>query len=316
MKILIADDSQVSRTVLMKRLSTLGYEMVIAEDGLQALEVLSSDDPPEIAVLDWMMPGMEGIDVCRRVRESGSDRYTYIVIVTMKEKAEEIAEGLAAGADDFIVKPFQPIELDARIRVGERLVRYAERLRRANADLAQIARTDELTSMYNRGAILERLEEEHSRHRREGRALSVLMVDVDSFKPCNDAHGHAAGDAVIRMVGDALQGACRIYDTVGRYGGDEFLMLLPAAEADNALTVAERVRERVEAGAVTVGGVRISMTVSIGAATLAPGDEWPAMQVVRAADAALYRAKHSGRNTICAATGEEYEQARHAPAAG
>jgi two-component system chemotaxis response regulator CheY len=313
MRILVADDSQVSRHMLEQQLLKLGYEVEIARDGDEAWQILSGQSAPELAVLDWMMPGQECVDVCRRVREhaGGTGTYTYIILVTMKERVEDMAIGLAAGADDFIAKPYEPVELEARLRVGERVLRFAERLRRANEDLAQLATTDTLTHLYNRGAMLDRLDEEFNRAQRDGRPISVLMIDIDGFKQANDTHGHAAGDAALRMTAESIQAACRIYDTVGRYGGDEFLVALPGADEEAAGTVAGRILQQL--GTIAVGEERFDVTVSVGSATWRNDAPHSAQATVRAADAALYRAKREGRNRVVCAQAEEYSLARNTP---
>lgn len=310
-RILIAEDSQVSRAVLEQQLRSMGYEAEIVQNGTEAWERLRQDDGPELALLDWMLPGLEGVEVCRRVREHHSDRYRYLILVTMKERTEDIAEGLAAGADDFIVKPFDPMELRARVRVGERVLRYAERLRRANDDLVRLATTDELSRLYNRGAILDRLDQEFNRHLRERRPISVLMVDIDSLKDVNDQHGHAAGDAAIRHAADAIQSACRIYDVVGRYGGDEFLVALPGASSDAAMVVAERIRSKM--GAVIVGDDRFELSASIGVASWTSDSTHTPQATIRAADSALLHAKRDGRDRSLIATEADYASAATVP---
>jgi len=190
--------------------------------------------------------------------------------------------------------------LRARLAVGERVIRYSERLRRANHDLARLATTDELTRVYNRGALLDRLDQECNRNMREQTPISLLMVDIDRFKECNDEHGHAAGDAALRMTADAIESACRIYDLIGRYGGDEFLIGLPGADEEASGVVAERIRSKL--GTISSGDARFTVTVSIGSATWRHDSKHSVQATVRAADAALYAAKRGGRDQVVIAS--------------
>ena len=243
MRILIADDESVSRRMLQVLLGKWGYDVVTAEDGDAAWENLKSPDAPRMALLDWMMPGQNGVDVCRMLRKLRPEPYTYILLLTAKDAKESVVEGLESGADDYLTKPFNPQELKARIRVGLRLLDLEDNLVQAREAMRFKATHDTLTGVWNRGAILETLEREVWRSRREGPSLGVLIADLDHFKSVNDTYGHLAGDAVLREVTKKMQADVRPYDAVGRYGGEEFLVLLPGCSGSETRDKAERLRE-------------------------------------------------------------------------
>lgn len=301
MKILLADDDRVTRRLIQSQLQRWGYEVELAEDGERAWEILASPEGPRLAVLDWMMPILDGVQVCSRLRGMNREGYTYVVLLTSKSRPEDLAAGLDAGADDFIVKPFDATELRARLKVGERVLGFSEALLKANSLLKTMALTDALTGLLNHGASLTRLEEEHARQARTGAPLTVLMADIDHFKVFNDTHGHEAGDSVLAAVAQEFRRACRPYDVIGRYGGEEFVVLLPSTATSEGLLVAERIRTGVEGAGVLYDGLVLRVTVSIGAASLEASCVCEAQTLLRAADHALYRAKAAGRNRVCLA---------------
>src|SRR5271169_489306 len=218
MRILIADDEPVSRRMLQAMLAKWGYNVVSAADGDAAWEMLKSPDPPRMALLDWMMPGQNGVDVCRALRKLRPEPYTYILLLTAKNAKESVVEGLESGADDYLTKPFHPQELKARLRVGLRLLDLEDTLVEAREAMRFKATHDALTGVWNRGTILETLEREITRSRREGASLGVLIGDLDHFKSVNDTYGHLAGDDVLREVTRRMQAEVRAYDAVGRFG--------------------------------------------------------------------------------------------------
>jgi len=242
MRILIADDEPVSRRMLQALLVKWGYEVSTAEDGDDAWRHLQVAEAPRMALLDWMMPGQNGVDVCRALRKLRPDPYTYILLLTAKDAKESVVEGLESGADDYLVKPFNPQELKARIRVGQRLLDLEDKLVQAREAMRFKAMHDVLTGVWNRGTVLEALEREVWRARREGNSLGILMVDLDHFKSVNDTYGHLAGDAVLREVTRRMHSEVRPYDAVGRYGGEEFLILLPGCTSAETRQKAERLR--------------------------------------------------------------------------
>jgi two-component system cell cycle response regulator len=304
MKVLIADDSATSRVLLKSALRRWGYQAVIAENGAQALEILESPDPPTMAILDWVMPYYTGPEVCRRVRETRREPYTYILLLTSKNTKNEVVEGLDAGADDYIVKPFDEHELRVRLRAGKRIVDLQIDLLRAREELRERANKDLLTMLPNRSAIAATLEQELVRCHRDRRSVGVILLDVDHFKKINDTYGHFVGDAVLRETANCLRHNTRPYDQVGRYGGEEFLVVLPNCDLEQATQQAERMRARLEAESVMIEGASVKVTASFGV-TVSDGSERSPDLFVRVADEALYQAKASGRNCVRSLTLQE-----------
>jgi two-component system cell cycle response regulator len=296
MRVLVAEDDLTSRLVLQKTMAKWGYEVSSVCDGNAAWEALQKPDAPALLVLDWEMPGMDGIDVCRKVRAAESGHPRYIILLTARSDTENLVAGLEAGANDYIGKPFEPAELRARVDVGRRFVELYDQLLTSQRALEYQARTDSLTQIMNRGAIMARLHEEVARTKREGATLALGVLDIDHFKQVNDTYGHAAGDQVLREVVRRLTVAFRPYDGLGRIGGEEFLVLIPGAAPEDARTVLERARQVVCATAVDYADRRIDVTVSLGGTTT-HGDE-PEDEVLIRADDALYRAKELGRNRV------------------
>jgi two-component system cell cycle response regulator len=297
MKVLIADDDPISRRLLQLALGNAGYEVVTATNGAQALHVLQGQDCPPLAVLDWMMPEVDGVEVCRAIRARGENPYVYIVLLTAKGHRSEIIEGLEAGADDYIVKPFDLQELKARLRAGKRIVELQEQLVSAGERLRVQETHDSLTGFLNRTAILETLEREFERSERMGTRMAVIMADIDHFKRINDTYGHQAGDAVLREIAERMQKTVRVYDSVGRYGGEEFLIVSPGCGSKEAQEQAERLRSIVAAGPAFFRDQALSATMSLGVAVAAHDGQVPA-ELLRLADEALYAAKNEGRDRV------------------
>ena len=278
--------------------------MVTAADGSESLRILNGEESPRLAVLDWMMPSLDGVDVCRTVRRSGHEPYVYIILLTAKGHQTEIIEGLEAGADDYITKPYDLQELKARLRAGKRILELQEQLVSAREQLRVQATHDSLTGLFNRPAILEHLEREIVRSNREKKAMAVIMADLDHFKDINDTYGHQTGDAVLQETARRMLSSCRAYDFVGRYGGEEFLVVVPTSDLQAAVELAERLRQNVSAQPVDVRGRTIPVTLSLGVATVAPGSE-QSVQMLHQADEALYAAKRAGRNRVESALSTE-----------
>ncbi len=301
MKVLIADDSATSRAMLRSALTRWGYDVVMAENGKEALDILSTDDPPPMAVLDWVMPELTGPEVCRRVRETLREPYTYILLLTSKNTKGETVEGLEAGADDYVVKPFDQHELQVRLRAGQRIIDLQLNLLQAREELRERASKDLLTMLPNRSAIAHTLENEISRCHRDHRTVGIILLDLDHFKKVNDTMGHFAGDAVLRETAVRLRSNMRPYDQVGRYGGEEFLVVLPNCDLEQAANQAERMRHRLHATTMLVDGHELQVSASFGV-TISDGSERGPDVFVRVADEALYRAKANGRNRIWSLT--------------
>jgi len=302
--VLIADDDPVSRRLLQVSLGNAGYRVVLAADGAEAIRRWNEPDCPRLAVLDWMMPVVDGVEVCRTIRRSAREPYVYIVLLTAKGHQTEIIEGLEAGADDYITKPFDLQELKARLRAGKRILELQEQLVTAREQLRIQATHDSLTGLFNRMAILEALDREVTRSNREKKPLAVIMADLDHFKDINDTHGHQAGDVVLRETARRMSASLRAYDSVGRYGGEEFLVVVPGSDLDAAVELAERLRQGVSAEAVCVAGEMIPITVSLGLAVSTVEICQPD-QLLHQADEALYAAKRAGRNRIEVASRRE-----------
>jgi diguanylate cyclase (GGDEF)-like protein len=297
-KILIADDSIVSRHLLEATLRKWGYEVVVACDGEEALAVLQRDDAPALAILDWMMPGMTGLEVCRRVRQRAREPYTYMLLLTSKSQKEDLIEGMEAGADDYITKPFDQHELQVRLRAGTRLVDLQAELLSAREALREQATKDSLTHLWNRSSILDILCRELARGQREGVPVGVVMVDLDHFKNVNDNYGHFAGDAVLCEAARRMQNGIRQYDSIGRYGGEEFLILLTGCDEETSLSQAERLRKQLAQVQMSLNETSLSISASFGVTTALPGQPWTPEELIHKADEALYMAKRLGRNRV------------------
>jgi len=314
-RVLIAEDDPISRRMLEAFMVKWGYEVVSASEGQQAWGVLQGHDAPRLAILDWMMPGKNGIEICRCIRQRKGRAYIYILLLTARGQKEDIVEGLEAGADDYVTKPFDPYELRARLRAGRRIVELQEELLEAREALRDRASRDPLTDLWNHGTILAILRKEVARASRTHAPLAVAMADIDRFKSINDTYGHPAGDAVLREASRRLRGAIRTYDSLGRYGGDEFLTVIPGCDPAAAAHFAESFRARVDRRAMETPDGLIPMTLSLGVAALDDVGDAKAETLVRIADAALYRAKNEGRNRVALATPEDIEKevAKHLP---
>src|SRR4051794_17238522 len=227
MRVLAAEDNPVFQSMLRSMLNKWGYSPIMARDGNEAWRILESENAPRLAVLDWMMPGIDGVEICRRLRSLNPEPYIYILLLTARTESQDLIEGMDAGADDYLTKPFNAHELRVRLHAGRRILDLQEELLKAREALRKQATHDGLTGLLNRTGILEKLDDELSRATRTGTPVSVLMADLDLFKSINDTRGHLAGDAVLREAARRLKAAARRYDSVGRYGGEEFLIVLP-----------------------------------------------------------------------------------------
>ena len=252
------------------------------------------------------MPGLDGVDICRRERQLARERYTYLLLLTSKTTKTDIIEGLQAGADDYVCKPVDLSELKLRLRAGCRIVNLQEKLFDACRALKQQATHDQLTDLWNRRAVNEFLVQELSRAGRDGTFVGIVLADVDHFKLINDTYGHSAGDGVLRQVARRLKSELRDYDRIGRYGGEEFLVVLPGCTTDAAVKQAERLRSAVEESPFVVSGHRLAVTISAGVAVDEGAKHGDVNSLLQSGDLALYRAKHSGRNRVELFTPESF----------
>jgi two-component system cell cycle response regulator len=302
MKVLIAEDDVVSRRLLEAMLTRWGYEVVVTRNGAEAWELLQRTDAPPIAILDWMMPEMDGVEVCRKVRQRGQEPYIYLLLLTTKGRKEDIIEGLDAGADDYLTKPFDPHELQVRLRAGKRIMTLQTELIDAREALRVQAMHDPLTGVWNRRAIIEVLGSELARSRREGLPVAVAIADLDHFKRVNDTYGHIIGDTALCEAASRMRALLRAYDAIGRYGGEEFLMVLPGCTSQDAFKLADRLRIGMSQEPVTIPGGSIEVLCSLGVAANDTVASPEPSALIQAADCALYRAKAAGRNRVELAT--------------
>ena len=316
-KVLIVDDDPAMLRLLEKYVTENGFDVLQATNGQDALELVLAEAPP-IVITDWMMPEMDGVELCRALRQHEGVRFVYIIIVTAHSEIDRVAEAFEAGVDDFITKPLRRPELVARLRAGGHIARLEddlvtrtceihrlnaemvlanEKLETANERLKRMATTDELTGLLNRRELMNRLKGMWASKERYGTIFSCIMLDIDFFKKFNDTYGHAAGDAVLRATAGVLQANVRTTDLVCRMGGEEFLILCPSVRAKEAGVCAEHVRAAVEAHDYAYDGIGLRVAVSLGVA------EWDADmtksdELLRKADDALYLSKQSGRNRV------------------
>lgn len=298
MRILLAEDDAITRRLLEAQLKKWGHDVVPCSDGQEAWDKLNTDESPKLVILDWMMPVMDGLAVSKKIREQETRPYTYIILLTAKSRKEDIVEGLEAGADDYITKPFDPQELRVRIRAAIRIVQLQEDLLEALKTSEFRATHDSLTGLWNRYAILGILEKQLARSRRDGDEIAVIMADVDHFKKINDNHGHLAGDEVLRQTARRIKDSLRPYDDVGRYGGEEFIVVLPRCDAEAAVSIAERIRLEFEKNPIVSSEGTFPVSLSFGLAITKGKDCQRTDDLIGLADDALYKAKESGRNRV------------------
>ncbi len=306
MRILIAEDDEASLLILQVAVEQLGHECLTADDGLKAWALLETT-VVDVVISDWMMPGLEGIELCRRVRAQARPEYTYFMFLTSLRDKKEIFAGIESGADDYLLKPLDFDELNLRLMVAARitalhadLTEQTQALERLNREFSEQGRTDALTQLGNRLRLDEDLVMLAARARRYRQRCCIAMCDIDFFKVYNDTHGHLAGDDVLRTVARTIKSTARNEDGVYRYGGEEFLLVLPEQSLDSALLAMERIREAVESLAIPLdrGPPARTVTISVGIADLNAGESESVARVLESADAALYRAKKAGRNNV------------------
>jgi len=297
-KILIADDDATTRMLLRTTLEKLGYQVEIACDGDQAWSALQAPEAANLAILDWLMPGVTGPDICRKLRGRKNGPYVYVILLTAMDKLNDLVQGIEAGADDYIAKPFNSQELSARLRAGRRILDLQHELLAVQTELEIRATHDGLTGHWNHAAIIERLANELDRAGREKTPVGVILFDLDHFKQVNDTCGHSVGDQVLRESAHRIKAVLRPYDLVGRYGGEEFLVVAPRCDLPSAAVVAERVRKAVCATPIVTPAGRLLITLSAGVSGATVENMREASVLIDDADRALYRAKELGRNRV------------------
>ena len=291
MKILLVEDSSIERHKMGGYLTEWGLDFFGVESGTEAVAIAEGQEPPNLVLLDWMLPGLDGTEVCRRIRTNGATApYTYIVMLTAKNRKQDLLLAMAAGADDYLAKPVDPSELRARIMVGKRILELQQRLRFA-------ATHDFLTNLLNRSEILAAIEKELSRSGREGKPTTLMMADIDHFKRINDSLGHAAGDEVLKEVARRLKSDLRPYDVVGRYGGEEFVIILPGCDLTTGARRANEIRNLVAKDPILTPFGTTTATVSVGVTAISNHTD-SVSDLLREADVCMYAAKRQGRNRV------------------
>ncbi len=297
-RILIAEDSGPPRLALERTLTNWGYQVVSCRDGACAWEELLKSDAPRLAILDWMMPGYSGPEICSMLRARQQEPYTYILLLTAKNEKEDLVEGMESGADDYIVKPWDHHELRVRVRAGLRILNLQDELVTAREAIREQAMRDSLTGIWNRRSIHDALAREQSRSSREGIPVGVIMLDIDHFKSVNDNYGHLTGDSVLQESARRLLSSVRPYDSVGRYGGEEFLVVLPGCDDLGVQSRAEGMRAAIGGRPMIIGGHSLKVTASFGVTVFNPVQQIDGSHLIRVADDALYEAKRGGRNRV------------------
>lgn len=299
MKLLVADDCKVARMMLLAITEQWGYEVVVAEDGEQAWQIMQQPDAPQLLLLDWEMPKMSGIEVCERVMAQNPENPAYIVLLTSRTESDDIVEGLSKGASDYLPKPFDSAELQVRLQVGKRMIEMQDKLNTTLQELTELASHDALTGILNRRAIMETLSKEVNRIERQDKMLFVGMCDIDHFKKINDTYGHLVGDEVIKEVAKRMKQVLREYDALGRYGGEEFLVITPVDNIDSGIIAYQRICQALSEQPIEVDGLSISVTISCGATHYSrENDKQNISTLIGRADQALYQAKDAGRNCV------------------
>ena len=299
MHVLVAEDSPVYRMLLSTHLQEWGFRQTIVNDGLEAWRVLQGATSPRLLLLDWVLPGMDGVELCRRVRsQAGEGRpYSYIVLLTGKDGKQDMLEAMQAGADDYLVTPFDEWELRARLMVGKRILELNQELVEARELMRHAATHDSLTGVMNRGEILEFLHRELERGRRNVKPVGVILADLDHFKNVNDTLGHPFGDEALKEISRRFRSCLRVYDGVGRYGGEEFLLILPGCDLMTTIIRADQIRANVGEKPVAWSRTSKNITVSMGVAC-AEAENWDVQSLLNQIDKGLYEAKRKGRNRV------------------
>jgi diguanylate cyclase (GGDEF)-like protein len=299
MRVVIAEDSPIYRALMKKYFEEWGLLCVFALDGAQAWDLLRESEIPTLALLGWVLPKMDGIELCQRIRTSlGARQYIYAILITAKDSKQDLLDAMEAGADDYLIKPFYAPELKARVLAGKRILDLQSTLLQTQESLRIAATHDALTGIKNRMEIIGVLKQELARSKRSGGSVGIMFADIDHFKSINDSMGHLAGDSVLKVVSGRLTAAVRVYDHVGRYGGEEFLVVLPDCDLKRTEGRAQELLQAVSKKAVTTSNGTRTVTVSIGIASTSVSGFVEVEELINHADQALYRAKENGRNRV------------------
>jgi len=298
-QVLVAEDSAVYRQLLSSHLQEWGFTFVITKDGSEAWSLLQRADCPKLILLDWVLPDIDGVELCRRIRHANSGgSYSYVIVLTGKGSKTDLVEALQAGADDYLVKPFDQLELKARLLVGKRIVELHEEIVSARDSLRYAATHDSLTGQLNRSEAFDSLRRELDRANRNHKPVSILLADVDHFKDVNDTLGHPFGDEVLKEIARRLRARLRLYDSLGRYGGEEFLIVLPDCDLMSALIRADELRICISSTPMVFSRVSRTVTVSMGVAVSTDHEAGDITALLSHADRGLYAAKRKGRNCV------------------
>jgi two-component system cell cycle response regulator len=308
-KIVVADDSPFYRKLVESALDLDEFELFFAKNGSEAIDLVSAHDPA-VVITDWEMPDVTGLELCEQLRRQNRN-YTYIILLTSNTKKGQIVQGLEAGADDYLTKPFDPGELLARIRVGWRLAELQRQVQAKNKLLEELALTDALTGLPNRRAIELWAARELNAAARHDFSFWVVMADLDHFKTINDTYGHHAGDQVLKEFSAIMKARTRASNMCGRIGGEEFVMALTHNDQDGVQIAIERVRHELESRTFTLGGVTVRVTASFGIAVFQGKKAPEFVELLHEADAALYAAKRRGRNRIEFSRGDHITNREH-----
>ena len=300
LKILVVDDEQIDRRIVEKILTRLGHSVIFADNGESAWQKIQ-EEPIRFVITDWNMPLMNGIQLIKKIRSTTLSGYVYTIIITSNAKNEDIVAGLYAGADDYLTKPFNPAELEARVAIGERMLALEDGLMQANNQLEKLAMVDSLTGLLNRRAIYKFMRGELERARRVSEPISIIFLDIDNFKKINDEYGHLTGDEALKLIANVIQKRSRAYDNIGRWAGDKFLIVLPGATATDAEKAAQRIIESIFVTklALPQGGI-LSLSACAGVVTQRKMTGAIALldNLIQGANEALYRAKRAGGNNV------------------
>ena len=299
MRVLVAEDSVIYQRLVGNCLRDWGFSPIMAKDGTEAWQVLRRPDAPKLVLLDWVLPGLDGIEICRRIRQAGSDRpYSYVIVLTGKTGQKDMLEAMQAGADDYIVKPFDEPALRARLSVGKRILDLHEELVAARESMRHAATHDGLTGVLNRGEVMEALARELERAKRDKKPVGVILADIDHFKNVNDTHGHLYGDEALKEIAHRLRSKLRMYDSVGRYGGEEFLLILPGCDLVSTIVRADDLRATIASQPIVASKISRTITASMGVAVASELSQTDVEALLGQADRGLYAAKKSGRNRV------------------